>query len=140
TRSDIEAIARFTESLGAGASRPTFSEPWRAARDYVIEQAKSAGCKVRIDAAGNVHARPEALPWDAQAWLCGSHIDSVPHGGDYDGVAGVIVALEILRADPSATLELVIFAEEEGTTFGLGMLGSRCWIGELSSDRLANLR
>ena len=127
-RADIEAIAKFTATPGSGASRPTFSSQWRQARDYVIEQAKRAGCNIRIDAFGNVHARPKTLAWDAPAWLCGSHIDSVPHGGDYDGVAGVVVPLEILRADPSANLELIIFAEEEGTTFGSGMMGSRAWV------------
>src|SRR3954463_257865 len=96
-RSDIEAIARFTETPG-GADRPTFSPAWRAARDYVIEQAKRVGCKVRIDAAGNTHARPESIHWDAPLWLSGSHIDSVPRGGNYDGVVGIVAPLEVLRA------------------------------------------
>jgi allantoate deiminase len=76
--------------------------------------------------------------------LCGSHIDTVPHGGDYDGVAGVVVALELLRSarDSGAgiLLELIVFAEEEGPTFGLGMIGSRAWVGELPAERLAELR
>jgi hydantoinase/carbamoylase family amidase len=139
-RSDIAAIARFTETPGAGATRPTFSNQWRAARDCVIDEAKRVGCDARIDAFGNVHARPSTLPWDKPAWLCGSHIDTVPNGGDYDGVAGIVVALEILRADPSTPVELIIFAEEEGTTFGLGMLGSRAWVGEIASDQLSRLR
>ena len=95
---------------------------------------------MRIDAFGNVHARPSTLLWDTPAWLCGSHIDTVPHGGDYDGVAGIVVALEILRADPSVPVELIIFAEEEGPTFGLGMMGSRGWVGELTDEQLTNLR
>src|SRR3954453_16494525 len=92
-RTDIEAIARCTETPGAGATRPTFSPAWGAARDYVIAQARATGCEVRIDAAGNVHARLAALGWDVPAWLCGSHVDTVPYGGDYDGVVGVLVAL-----------------------------------------------
>src|SRR5206468_6132357 len=69
----------------------------------------------------------------------------VPQGGDYDGVAGVVVPLEILRAareDGTADhlpLELILFAEEEGTTFGLGMLGSRAWVGELAAKQLAEI-
>ncbi len=142
-RADIDAIARFTESPG-GADRPTFSQAWRDARDYVIAQAELAGCKVRVDAAGNVHARPESIAWDAPVWLSGSHLDSVPRGGNYDGVAGVVAPLEVLRAadDDSITapqLELIIFAEEEGTTFGLGMLGSRAWVGDLSQQQLATV-
>ena len=143
-RADIDAVARFSESPG-GADRPTFSPAWREARDYVIAQARLAGCKVRVDAAGNVHARPESIAWDAPVWLSGSHLDTVPCGGNYDGVAGVVAPLEVLRAaqDDNVTappLELVIFAEEEGTTFGLGMLGSRAWVGELSQQQLATFR
>lgn len=141
---DIEAIAGFNQTTpDVGFSRPTFSPAWRRARDYVIAQAESAGCHTRIDAAGNLHARPRELPWDAPAWLSGSHIDSVPTGGKYDGVAGIVAPLELLRAaredGTSLPLELVIFAEEEGTTFGLGMLGSRAWVGELSAEELARV-
>jgi allantoate deiminase len=138
---DIEAIAGFSEQDPAvGYSRPTFSPSWRKARDYVIREAKAAGCLTRVDAAGNVHARPAGLEWDAPAWLCGSHVDSVPTGGKYDGVVGVVVALEVLRAAPAAPVELVVFAEEEGTTFNLGMLGSKAWAGTLDTAQLRSLR
>ncbi len=142
-QADIDAIARFTESPD-GADRPTFSQAWREARDYVIAQAKLAGCKVRVDAAGNVHARPEPIAWDVPLWLSGSHIDSVPQGGNYDGVAGIVAPLELLRASRAGghtpPLELIVFAEEEGTTFGLGMLGSRAWTGDLSASQLGAVR
>jgi allantoate deiminase len=138
---DIQAIARCTATPGAGADRPTFSPEWAAARDYVIARAESAGCKTRIDAAGNVHARHESIPWESPVWLSGSHLDSVPHGGDFDGVAGVVIPLEIIRgASKPIPLELIIFAEEEGTTFGLGMLGSRAWVGDLAARQLEKVR
>jgi allantoate deiminase len=138
---DIRAIAACTGTPGAGASRPTFSPAWRAAMDYLVGELERCGCRVRVDAAGNLHARPAALPWDAPAWLSGSHLDSVPGGGDYDGVTGVVVPLELLRAAADEgrddlPLELVVFAEEEGTTFGLGMLGSHAWVGSLSPEAL----
>ncbi len=137
---DIEAIAAFTEEdPHVGHSRPTFSKAWRQARDYVMSQAKAAGCETRVDAAGNVHARPQRLGWETPAWLCGSHIDSVPTGGKYDGVVGVVVALEALRASPDAPIELIVFTEEEGTTFNLGMLGSRAWAGTLGPEELSAL-
>jgi hydantoinase/carbamoylase family amidase len=144
-QADLEHIATFTHTPGAGASRPTFSPQWRAARDYVIDQAKSVGCKVRIDASGNVHARPAGVDAKSRVWMSGSHVDSVPHGGDFDGVLGVVGPLEVLRAAhedgrDDLPFELVIFAEEEGTTFGLGMLGSRAWVGTLSPDELAGVR
>src|SRR4051812_48940503 len=144
-RADIEAIARCTETPGNGATRPTFSRAWGEARAYVIAQAEGAGCEVRTDAAGNIHARPESLGWDTPAWLVGSHIDTVPHGGNYDGVTGVVVGMELLRSAledgiNAAHIEMIAFAEEEGPTFGLGMLGSRAWTGELSPQRLSDLR
>jgi len=137
---DIDTIASFSEAAPAiGYSRPTFSPAWRAARDYIITEAQKANCTARIDPAGNVHIRPKSLGWKTPAWLCGSHIDSVPTGGKYDGVVGVVVPLELLRADPTLPLELIIFAEEEGTTFNLGMLGSRAWAGTLDASALEKL-
>lgn len=137
----IEAINRFSETEpDTGYRRPTFSESWRGARDYVIDQAARAGAEHIIDAAGNVHIRSSEIGWDAPVWLSGSHVDSVPSGGKYDGVMGVAVPLEILRRRPELPLEVVIFAEEEGTTFGLGLLGSRLWTGELPADRVFDLR
>src|SRR5687768_112429 len=125
-RADIEAIARCTETPGNGATRPTFSAAWGAARAYVIAQAEAAGCQIGISGAGNVHARATSEGDHPRAWLVGSHIDTVPHGGDYDGVAGVVVGLELLRSAledgiDGVPVELVVFAEEEGPTFGLGM-------------------
>jgi len=138
---DIETIAGFNEVAPAtGYSRPTFSKSWRQARDYIIDQAEAAGCKIRIDAFGNVHARPKAIDWAGHVWLSGSHVDSVPTGGKFDGVVGVVCPLEVLRvaheAGQTIPLELVIFAEEEGTTFGLGMIGSRLWTGDATADSI----
>ena len=138
---DIECIASFSETdRSAGHSRPTFSPAWAQAREYVLQQAREAGCETRVDAAGNLHARRPSLGWDAPAWLCGSHIDSVPTGGRFDGVTGVVTALEVLRAAPGAPVELIVFAEEEGTTFGLGMLGSKAWTGALDAAALSSVR
>ncbi|MBV8779765.1 MAG: 2-oxo-4-hydroxy-4-carboxy-5-ureidoimidazoline decarboxylase, partial [Phycisphaerae bacterium] len=88
--------------------------------------------------------RPGHVSWTDRAWLSGSHIDSVPTGGKFDGVAGVIAPLECLRAAAedslAVPLELIIFAEEEGTTFGIGMIGSRLWTGEIDPSLLAEFR
>ena len=143
-KSDLAAVAAITATPGNGATRPTFSPEWRRARDYVIKEAAKIGCTHRISAAGNVHIRPPHLTANNRPILCGSHIDSVPNGGDFDGVIGCLVPLELLRAAAEdktpIDLELVIFAEEEGPTFGLGMLGSRAWVGELSAAELRKLK
>ncbi|MFP4375151.1 MAG: 2-oxo-4-hydroxy-4-carboxy-5-ureidoimidazoline decarboxylase [Spirochaetaceae bacterium] len=137
---DIETIAGFSESPPEiGYSRPTFTPAWRAARDYVIGQAEKAGCEHVIDAAGNVHIRHRSVGWERPVWLSGSHVDSVPTGGKYDGVMGVVIPLEIMRVRPEVPLELVVFCEEEGTTFNLGMIGSRAWTGVLDVDTLERL-
>ncbi len=138
---DIASIAAWSETDPAsGYNRPTFSPAWKGAREYVLGEVARLGCSVRIDPAGNIHARPAGLSWDEPAWLCGSHIDSVPTGGMFDGVVGVAVALELLRCRPGAALELVVFAEEEGNTFGIAMLGSRAWAGTMEARQLRNLK
>ncbi|MEM8782053.1 MAG: 2-oxo-4-hydroxy-4-carboxy-5-ureidoimidazoline decarboxylase [Planctomycetota bacterium] len=140
---DFQTIAGFTETPGHGATRPTFSDAWAQAVDYVLAQAQAAGCAIRRDPAGNAFARSVNLDPEEPVWLVGSHLDSVPHGGDYDGVAGVLTALELLRSayDDGFALpvELAVFAEEEGPTFGLGMLGSRAMAGTLTADQLQAL-
>ena len=97
-QNDIAAIAGFTQTPGSGAARPTFSLAWRQAPDYVASQLDAIGCKVRIDAAGNLRCPPHRDLLEGPAWLSGSHLDTVPNGGDYDGVAGVVAAPEVLRA------------------------------------------
>src|SRR4051812_50195576 len=87
-QADIDAIAGFTETPSEGATRPTFSNAWRQARDYLVGQLEAAGCKVKIDAAGNVHARTSAIGWESPVWLSGSHIDTVPNGGEFCGPPG----------------------------------------------------
>jgi N-carbamoyl-L-amino-acid hydrolase len=100
-----------------------------AAREYVIELMKSAGLEVRIDAAGNIfgwRAGSEKLP----ILLFGSHIDSVMHGGNFDGDVGSMGGIEVIRAMNDGKvktrhpLEVVIWTNEEGNHFGLGTLGS----------------
>jgi allantoate deiminase len=142
---DIAAIAACSQTPGQAADRPTFSPAWGHARDHVIAQAIRADCHHRTDAAGNVHIRPSSVDWSTRCWLAGSHLDSVPGGGDYDGVLGVVAALEVLRAAaedgrPTLPFEAVIFTEEEGTTFGLGMLGSQGWVGTIDAPALAKLK
>ncbi|HEY1685133.1 MAG TPA: Zn-dependent hydrolase [Tepidisphaeraceae bacterium] len=141
---DIRAISAITQTAGNGATRPTFTNEWRKACDYITEEAIRIGCMHRVDAHGNWHIRPKSLGWEKPAWLSGSHLDTVPHGGDYDGVAGVVAPLEVLRSaaeeKKEIPLELIIFAEEEGPTFSLGMLGSRSWVGDVSPKQLGELR
>ena len=130
----IEKLSEFGRPAGAGfeggVSRVGFSEAELAARTWLMEQMREAGLEVRVDPAGNIFGRragSEKLP----VLLFGSHIDSVPHGGNFDGDVGSLGALEVMRAlaDAKITtrhpLEMVVWTNEEGHHFGRGTLGSR---------------
>lgn len=142
---DIAAISEFTQTPGRGISRPTFSAAWRQACDYIVAQAKQIGCRHRIDAAGNVHIRQTAIPWDSPAWLTGSFLDTAPNAGRFAGVTGIVAALEMLRSaktdlKTSAPLELVIWAESEGSAFGQPLLGAQAHLGEVGADQLSQVK
>jgi len=135
-RDDIEALAAFGAN-GDGVDRPAFSPAYRAAVDWLSGRMRAAGMSVREDAAGNVIGR--LGPADGPAVVSGSHIDSVPNGGKYDGTLGVLAALEVARClvdRPMAkAFEVIAFADEEGAW--LGELGCRAMIGDLTLEELA---
>ncbi|MEF8780171.1 MAG: Zn-dependent hydrolase [Haloferacaceae archaeon] len=118
----------------------------RAARDRLCERLSDAGLDVAVDAVGNVLGTwtpPSADP-DASPVVAGSHLDSVPEGGIFDGPLGVYAALEAVRAiqeaglEPARPIAVVSFTEEEGGRFGEGLLGSSVAVGDRSvPDALA---
>jgi len=95
---------------------------------------------------GNVFARWEGADADLSPVATGSHIDAIPNAGKYDGVVGVLGAIEAMRAlrrigfKPRRSIELIVFTAEEPTRFGIGCLGSRLLAGALSPERAAALR
>lgn len=105
----------------------------RAAHARVDAWMRRAGLAVRIDAAGNLIGRRAAKHADAPVLLLASHLDTVPHGGRYDGTLGVLVALACVEALGDAALpfhiDVIAFSEEEGVRFGLPYLGSRAVAG-----------
>ncbi len=140
-RDDLLALARFG-AVGTGVDRPSFSSAYRNAVDWLGERMRAAGLAVREDAAGNLIGR--LGPCEGPAVVSGSHIDSVPNGGIYDGTLGVLAALEVARSldEGGVTLErayeVIAFADEEGAY--LGELGCRAMIGDLAFDALELLR
>lgn len=134
----ILALAEFGKNPFGGVSRVAFSEADIQGRNYVISLMREAGLKVKIDAAGNIIGRREGRDPKLPSIIFGSHIDSVPNGGNYDGDVGSIGAIEcaqVLHENNLATrhpLEVVVFADEEG-----GLVGSRAMIGELTAEALA---
>lgn len=133
----ITALSEFGKNPEGGVSRVAYSEADLKGRAYVVQLMRRAQLEVSIDAAANIIGRragKENLP----PILFGSHVDSVPQGGNYDGVVGSLGAIEVAQtlADNKVTtrhpFELVIFQNEEG-----GLIGSRALDGELTERELA---
>jgi N-carbamoyl-L-amino-acid hydrolase len=150
----LEKLSEFGRPAGAGfdagVTRVGFSEADLAAREYVMGLMRDAGLIVRVDPAGNIFGRrPSASSGQAAGsenlptLLFGSHIDSVPRGGNFDGDVGSLGALEVMRAlndgkiSTRHPLEMVIWTNEEGHHFGRGLLGSSAAAGLLPADVLA---
>jgi N-carbamoyl-L-amino-acid hydrolase len=134
----IERLAEFGATPEGGVNRVAFSDQDIASRFYLKSLMEQAGLDVRIDAAGNMIGRREGRDPTLPAVVCGSHTDTVPHGGKYDGALGVIAAIEcaqILEENGLQTLhpfEVILFTDEEG-----GLIGSRALAGEISGEALA---
>jgi len=140
-QSTLEKLSEFGKNPEGGVTRLGFSETELAAREYVIRLMKQAGLQVRVDPAGNIFGlRPgsDKLP----TLLFGSHIDSVLHGGNFDGALGSLGAIEVIRAlndrgvKTRHPLEVVIWTNEEGNHFGLTTLGSGVAAGQLGPEIL----
>ena len=142
---DISTIGR--DATRGGYSRPVFSTPETDLRTWFIEQAERRGLDVHTDSNGIIWAwwdTPTGVRKDAVA--TGSHLDSVPGGGAYDGplgVASALVAVDLLKARnfrPRRPLAIAVFPEEEGSRFGIACLGSRLLTGGLHPDKARNLK
>jgi N-carbamoyl-L-amino-acid hydrolase len=137
-RADFDALAAIGATPAGGVDRPSLGEAHLAARAWFLERAAAAGLETRVDPAGNHSA---ILPGRGPTLLLGSHLDSVPNGGRFDGALGVVAALHVLLAAQSAGLELLValeaidFTDEEGTLVGL--LGSEALAGTLTEEVLA---
>src|SRR5690349_18903618 len=138
---DIEALAGMTEP-GHPWTRRAFSPLFLEGRAYIDARMKAAGLETRVDAAGNLIGRRTGRKPALGTIMLGSHSDTVPDGGRFDGIAGVIAALEVARAlrDQGVvlehTLEVVDFLAEEVSIFGVSCIGSRGMSGTTPADWL----
>lgn len=145
--SHVARLAKIGAGRGGSVNRPSYSRLERQAHQYVADELELLGAKVTVDAAGNTLGILGGLDDKLPPILTGSHLDTVPDGGRYDGVVGVIAGLEALRAIKASRhktahpLGVVAFAGEEGgSRFGEGRLGSQMKIGNVTSDDLGALR
>lgn len=133
----IDTLAEFGASEEGGVNRMAFSDADVQARDYLKRLMREAGLSVKVDAAGNIIGRRKGQEFQLPPIMFGSHADTVPNGGRYDGALGVLAAIEctqVLEENQIFTrhpLEVVIFSDEEG-----GLVGSRALVGELTPDAL----
>jgi N-carbamoyl-L-amino-acid hydrolase len=144
---DIDELGRIGElspAEGGGLDRRPFSAAERSARDFFAARAEESGLVVTVDGAANLSARLHCGPSNARTIMAGSHLDTVPHGGRYDGALGVMAALEALRSVREAGLHLpvhleaVAFTDEEGRLGGL-TAGSRALVGSLRRDEAVRI-
>ncbi len=139
---DAMALGDLTEP-DVPYTRRAFSEMFLKGRDYLTARFQTAGLETSIDAAGNLIGRRAGSAPELGTLIIGSHSDTVPGGGRFDGVAGVLAGLEVARALKDAgitlrhNLEIVDCLAEEMSVFGLSCIGSRGMTGHLEPDMLA---
>lgn len=133
---DLRELAQIGATADGGVDRQALTENDIAARDWYRRKIAEAGLDYAMDGAGNQSAILLSDPPSEKRILAGSHLDSVPNGGRYDGSLGVLVALEALRTlkdagiAPPVTLEAVNFTDEESAIMGL--MGSKAVVGQLT--------
>jgi N-carbamoyl-L-amino-acid hydrolase len=149
-RRDVERNGQFGSidvDEGHGRTVLTGSDADRRAREFFVSRLEDAGLSVRVDTVGNIAGRwmPEGADPDAAPVAAGSHLDSVPKGGIFDGPLGVYAALEAVRTlqasnvDLRRPVEVVSFTEEEGARFSFGLLGSSVATGVRTSEEALSL-
>lgn len=141
---DIETLASFTATPGNGVTRSSYSKEDKIAKDYLISEMEKIGLEVWEDGFSTLFGRKEGKDPDAPVIMIGSHYDSVKNGGAFDGVAGVVAALEILRVfhenkvEHYYPIEIIAMNAEEGQTFGpgTGVSNSRALVGRFKEEEL----
>jgi len=139
-RRDIEALG----AIGAGplgVTRRAYTSEDTKARQMTVSLMEDAGLRVRVDPVGNIFGRRDGRDSQKPVIMAGSHIDTVPNGGMFDGALGVLGAIEAARAFNEADivtespLEVAAFADEEGAWFS-GTFGSRAFVGQVREQEL----
>jgi len=132
--------ANFGRTMKGGINRLTLSDDDRQVRDWFRKAAEAAGCTVTVDEVGNMFARRPGRREGLAPLAMGSHLDTQPTGGKFDGVLGVLAALEAVRTlqesgyETNAPIEIINWTNEEGSRFAPAMLGSGVFAGTFPVD------
>ena len=139
-RASLEEMARIGATPAGGVQRLALSEEDRKARDLFVQWLNELDLSVTVDEMGNIFGRRPAKSEGLAPVMCGSHIDSQPRGGRFDGILGVMAALEVFRTlkdkavETERPLVIVDWTNEEGSRFAPAMVGSGVWTGALERD------
>jgi allantoate deiminase len=139
---DIENLSNFNATPGKGLTRFSFTKEDMQVREYLKEELKKLDVEIYEDAASTIFAKRKGADNSLPSIMIGSHYDSVKNGGNFDGPAGVVMALEIFRTleennvKTKYPIEFVAMIEEEGGRFGAGVFGSRAMVGMVSYEDL----
>jgi beta-ureidopropionase / N-carbamoyl-L-amino-acid hydrolase len=143
--SRLMRMAEIGATAQGGCNRQALSDADMAGRKLLSQWAEAAGCRVRTDAAGNLFARRPGREDSLPAVMTGSHLDTQPTGGKFDGVYGVLAGLEVIESlndHDVATMhpiELSVWCNEEGSRFPMAMMGSAVWSGRMALDTALGL-
>lgn len=143
--SRLDEISKIGVLPTGGVSRRGFSPEEKQAKELVISWMEAAGLIVTTDGAGNVFGRVTGKD-DTSSIASGSHVDTVPAGGSFDGVLGVLAALEVAEAwkttgyVPEKSFEVAVFSDEEGARFSSGVFGSRSYMGFVDDELINSLK
>ncbi len=136
----IMAIGEIGPGEQGGSCRLALTDEDREGRDLFIRWCEEIGCSIRIDDMGNIFARRAGRSNDLAPVVAGSHLDTQPHGGKFDGIYGVLAALETLRTlhdnnvTTEAPVEVVVWTNEEGSRFAPAMIASGVYAGLFEKD------
>jgi beta-ureidopropionase / N-carbamoyl-L-amino-acid hydrolase len=139
-RTSLESMARFGSTPGGGVSRLALSDEDRDARNMFVSWLKEIELDVTVDEMGNIFGKKDGKDKTLPAVMSGSHIDSQPNGGRFDGILGVMGMLEVLRTLQENKIEtrrsvyIVNWTNEEGSRFSPAMVGSGVWAGVLDQQ------
>ena len=139
---ELATLATFSDAPAPAVTRVVYSETWKKARTWVRGLCEEAGLEYREDGIGTAFARWVGTAPDLPAVATGSHIDAIPNAGAYDGTVGVLGGLEAIRTlqragrRPKRSIELISFAAEEPTRFGIGCFSSRMMADRLDGSTL----
>lgn len=141
----LMGFAQIGATPKGGVRRLTLTDVDKRARDRFRSECEALGLTVRVDAIGNMFARRPGRDPSRAPVLFGSHLDSQPSGGKFDGALGVIAGLEVMRSlndlgiTTEAPLELINWTDEEGSRFGHSLMGSGVWAGIFTLDKALSL-